>query len=325
MAATILQQYIQKMERLRVDRAHGMAPHKPILLLTVIELIERGRIPENKIFLTPELAEVFRAYWLKVTDRRPDITLPFFHMKSDGFWHLHPNPGYEQILDVVPRIRGATRFRQVIAHASLDEALFVLLTERESRAVIRQTIIRAYFPELAQELESLVAQNRKSGEYGQTIRQTNAPFSIENSAPIEVDAPTRTGGFRRVIMNIYNYTCVVCRLRILTMDGESVTEAAHIVPFHISHNDDVRNGISLCKLHHWTFDKGLISLSGSYQIIVSELMSEEGPAGWTLTELRGKSVLLPEEDLLYPAQAALEWHREEVFQRELKSADAVAD
>ena len=93
MDATILQQYIQKMERLRVDRAHGAAPHKPILLLAVIELIERGRIPENKIFLTPELAETFREYWLKITDRRPDITLPFFHLKSDGFWHLHAESG----------------------------------------------------------------------------------------------------------------------------------------------------------------------------------------------------------------------------------------
>ena len=316
MDATILQQYIQKMERLRIDRAHGAAPHKPILLLAVIELIERGQIPENKIFLSPELAETFREYWLQVTDRRPDITLPFFHLKSDGFWHLHANPGYEQILNVVPRIRGAARFREVIAHASFDDALFALLTEPQGREVIRQTIISTYFPDFTETIGSLIAEGFEIGEYGQLlIRQVDVPFSVQRSEPIEAETPVRSGGFRREIMRIYNYTCVVCRLRILTLDGESVTEAAHIVPFHVSQNDDVRNGISLCKLHHWSFDKGLISLSGSYQIIVSELMSEEGPAGWTLTELRGKSILLPEQDLLSPAQEALEWHREEVFQR----------
>ena len=316
MSTTILQQYIQKMGHLRIDRAHGAAPHKPILLLAVIELIERGQTPENKIFLTPELAETFREYWLQVTDRRPDITLPFFHLKSDGFWHLHANPGYEQILNVVARIRGAARFREVIAYASLDDALFVLLTEAEGRAVIRQTIISTYFPDFTETIGSLIAEGFEIGEYGQLlIRQVDVPFSVQRSEPIEAETPVRSGGFRREIMRIYNYTCVVCRLRILTLDGESVTEAAHIVPFHISRNDDVRNGISLCKLHHWTFDKGLISLSGSYQIIVSELMSEEGPAGWTLTELRGKSILLPEQDLLSPAQEALEWHREEVLQR----------
>ncbi len=316
MDATILQQYIQKMERLRVDRAHGAAPHKPILLLAVIELIERGRIPENKIFLTPELAETFREYWLKITDRRPDITLPFFHLKSDGFWHLHANPGYEKVLSTASRIRGAARFREVIAYASLDDALFVLLTEAEGREVIRQTIISTYFPDFTETIGSLIAEGFEIGEYGQLlIRQVDVPFSVQRSEPIEAETPVRSGGFRREIMRIYNYTCVVCRLRILTLDGESVTEAAHIVPFHVSQNDDVRNGISLCKLHHWTFDKGLISLSGSYQIIVSELMSEEGPAGWTLTELRGKSILLPEQDLLSPAQEALEWHREEVLQR----------
>lgn len=316
MSTTILQQYIQKIERLRIDKAHGPAPHKPILLLAVIELIERGQISENKIFLTSELAETFRDYWLKVTDRRPDITLPFFHLKSDSFWHLHANPGYEQILNVVPRMRGAVRFREVIAYASLDDALFVLLTEAEVREVIRQTIIRTYFPDRTREIESLIAEGLEIGEYGQLlIRQVDVPFSVQGSEPIGAETPVRSGGFRREIMRIYNYTCVVCRLRILTLDGESVTEAAHIVPFHVSHNDDVRNGISLCKLHHWSFDKGLISLSGSYQIIVSELMSEEGPAGWTLSELQGNSILLPEQDLLYPAQEALEWHREEVFQR----------
>ena len=116
-------------------------------------------------------------------------------------------------------------------------------------------------------------------------------------------------------MRIYDYTCAVCQLHLLTMDGESVTEAAHIIPFKISRNDDVRNGISLCKLHHWAFDRGLISLSRTYKVIVSELMSERGPTEWMLTTLRGKTILLPEDDERYPAQDALKWHREEVLRR----------
>ena len=116
-------------------------------------------------------------------------------------------------------------------------------------------------------------------------------------------------------MGLYDYTCVVCRLRIVTMDGESATDAAHIIPFHISKNDDVRNGISLCKLHHWAFDKGLISLSKTYQVFVSLLVVEQGPIEWKLSKLRDRSILLPEQDQLYPAQDALTWHREEVLKR----------
>ena len=116
-------------------------------------------------------------------------------------------------------------------------------------------------------------------------------------------------------MRIYNYTCAVCRLRIVTMDGESATEAAHIIPFNISHNDDVRNGICLCKLHHWAFDKGLISLSKNYKVMVSPLMSDRNPTEWMLTAQQNITILLPERYLLNPAQDALAWHREEVFRQ----------
>ena len=96
---------------------------------------------------------------------------------------------------------------------------------------------------------------------------------------------------------------------------KSITDAAHIIPFKISGNNDVRNGISLCRLHHWSFDKGLISVDRNYKVIVSNLMLEHGPTEWLLTNLRGRLIRLPDHDKLYPAQEALTWHREEVFRR----------
>ena len=117
------------MKRLRVDRAHGVAPHKPLLLLAVIELIDRGQIQENKIPLSPDLAETFIKYWSKVTGRKPNIALPFFHLKSDGFWRLYPNPGYEKALEVADRITAVSRLREVVAYASLEDDLFVLFTD----------------------------------------------------------------------------------------------------------------------------------------------------------------------------------------------------
>ena len=35
MSSNILQKYIQEMEKLRIDRAHGAAPNKPLLVLAV--------------------------------------------------------------------------------------------------------------------------------------------------------------------------------------------------------------------------------------------------------------------------------------------------
>ncbi len=318
MFSNTLQKYLQKFKKLRVDKAHGEAPHKPLLLLAVIELIEQGQIQENKIFLSPDLAESFMKYWAKVvTDRRPNIALPFFHLKGDGFWHLHANTGYENALSVASRIRSISRLREVIAYASLDDNLFALLVAPNDREVIRQTLIRTYFPDFEHEIESLIAEEHQIGEYRQLLlRQVEYAFSHQQPiVPIQTDTPIRTAGFRKAIMRMYDYTCAVCRLRIVTMDGESAADAAHIMPFHISQNDDVRNGISLCKLHHWAFDKGLLSLSKNYKVIVSELMSDRRPTEWMLTELRDKSILLPEHELLYPAQEVLAWHREEVLRK----------
>ena len=317
MSTDTLQKYVQKMKRLRVDRAHGVAPHKPLLLLVVIELIERGQIRENKIPLSPDLAEIFMRYWSKVTNRKPNIALPFFHLKSDGFWHLHPNLGYEKALEIADRITAISRLREVIAHVSLDDDLFVLLTDAGDRRIIRQTLIYVYLLEFKQEIEGLIAERQQITEYGQLlISEVEHPFSLqEPTVPTPKEEPIRSAGFRQAIMGLYDYTCAVCELRIVTMDGESATDAAHIIPFRVSQNDDVRNGVSLCKLHHWAFDKGLISLSTTYRVVVSSLVVEQGPMEWRLTKLRDKSILLPEQNQLYPAQDALAWHREERLRR----------
>jgi putative restriction endonuclease len=55
--------YSNKFQRLRVDRSHGIAPHKPILLLSVIQLIDSNNLQENRIYLEKELTERFQENW----------------------------------------------------------------------------------------------------------------------------------------------------------------------------------------------------------------------------------------------------------------------
>ena len=315
MLTNILQKYVQKMERLRVDRAHGVAPNKPVLLLAIVELIEQGHIRENKILPSPDLFEIFMKYWSIVTDRKPNLALPFFHLKRDGFWHLHANAGYETALSVVTQIKTVSRLREIVAYAGFDDDLFVLFTHASDREVLRATLIDIYFADFKQEIENLIAKEHQINNYSQRlIQQVDYVFTSQHpTVPDETENEVRTEGFRKAIMRIYDYTCVVCQLHILTMDGASATQAAHIIPFNKSHNNDVRNGISLCQLHHWSFDTGLISVDRNYKVIVSDFMLERGPKEWLLTTLRDKSILLPEHNELYPAQEALAWHRNKIF------------
>ena len=102
-----LNQYIRLFSKLRTDRTGGwtavtqsQAPHKPILLLSVLDLFAQGRVTANLIEIMPELGELFAAYWLKVMppERRGNLALPFFHLRSSGFWRLVPQPGQEAAL-----------------------------------------------------------------------------------------------------------------------------------------------------------------------------------------------------------------------------------
>ena len=317
MSINLLQKYIVKLTNLRIDRAHGNAPHQPVLLLSIIELIEQGRVCENKITPSPELVETFVKYWSVITDRKPNLALPFFHLKNRNFWHHYPNPGYENALKVVTQIKTVSRLREIMAYGYFDNDLFMLLTQPESREYIRQKLIDTYLAHKKQEIINLINEEQQISEYSDKIAEQveNAFISDGEFAQFKAENKIRKAGFRQAIMRIYKYTCSVCQVHILTLDGESVTEAAHIIPFSISKNDDVRNGISLCKLHHWAFDKGLISLNKAYKVIVSELISERGPTEWRLKTLQGKEILLPDYKELYPAQEALAWHREQQLRR----------
>ena len=160
----MLEQYVEKMKRLKIDRAHGPAPHKPALLLSVIALIESGEIEENRITVTRELAAMFAKYWVRVTERQPNIAMPFFHLRRDGFWHLIPNPGYETVLEVTSSIRTMRHLREVISHVTLDDEFFELLREAGSREAIRRALIETYFPDSEEAVERLIAEERRVRE-----------------------------------------------------------------------------------------------------------------------------------------------------------------
>ena len=58
-----VEQWLGKLANLKVDKARGdPAPHKPLLLLVVLELAEQGQAFGDILALTPELAFRFCTY-----------------------------------------------------------------------------------------------------------------------------------------------------------------------------------------------------------------------------------------------------------------------
>ncbi|HMS39113.1 MAG TPA: HNH endonuclease [Pyrinomonadaceae bacterium] len=309
----ILSYYLNKIERLRIDRSHGKpAPHKPILLLAIIDLFEQGAIRTNKIEPSPQIVESFLKFWHLISLDKPRIFLPFFHLKSDKFWHLHAKAGSEQLLSVTKQLNSMAQLASVVAFASLDENLFLLLHRADTREVIRQKIIEVYFSEQAENFRAVIAENLEINNIENLLLESAESKNTEISKNIS-DTPKRNIAFRRVIIRLYDYTCAACLLRIITLDGETAVEAAHIFPFAKSYDDSIGNGLSLCPLHHWAFDKGLFSIDNNYKIIVSTNFEESGNESFLLRSLQTKEIYLPKEKPFRPSLTMIRWHRENAF------------
>jgi putative restriction endonuclease len=100
------------------------APHKPFLLLSVLDLVAQGSITDNLIKPSFELVEIFNLYWTTImpAGSRGLISYPFYHMRTEDFWELRPNPGYKDQPGLT--ISSMTKLRKIYAGACIDDDLF---------------------------------------------------------------------------------------------------------------------------------------------------------------------------------------------------------
>lgn len=293
------------------------APHKPILLLAVLDLFAQGSISTNLIELTPELIELFGLYWHKIRppSQRGNIAYPFYYLKSEGFWHLLPQLGQEVALAVYRPNAGLTALHKLIVGARLDDELYELMEVTTARDQLRTTLLATYFaPELHPILLEQSVLNAAAYQYSlsllsqahQTLKETTANFET-------VAEPVRDQGFRKVIVKIYDHRCALCGIRIMTADGHTAIAAAHIIPWSISHNDNPRNGLALCHLCHWAFDEGLVTFSDDYRTRLSpQLPTAPNLPGQFMT-FSGRKLLGPAATELWPFVESMQWHRHKVF------------
>ena len=84
-----INKYITQLTHLNrgYSKGLGKAPHKPILLLSVMELIAKEEITTNRIFITGELILAFKNNWKKLVDTAhiANFSLPFFPFKVRTF------------------------------------------------------------------------------------------------------------------------------------------------------------------------------------------------------------------------------------------------
>ncbi|MGL5080670.1 MAG: HNH endonuclease [Microcoleaceae cyanobacterium] len=307
--------YIGKFTKLRVDRATGNpAPHKPVLLLSVIALIEQNIIHRNRFYLTPELIAKFLESWtdLDITSHRSDISLPFFHLRGDSFWHLTPNPGYEAVIHSKSKIKGLKAVRNAVQYAFLDDELFELLQDQDARAILVHTLIENWFSGKTVQVDGLLKVDSLQ-KLQLVLREKGGEVYDTSILEDEQKLIVRDAAFRRLVTQIYEHRCALCRLKIFDNKSQTIVDGAHIKPFAEFRDDRIDNGLSLCKNHHWAFDRGWFSVDDSYNVIVSNDLHEDSPNAKEVKEFQEERILLPSNSDYFPRTEALAWHRENVF------------
>lgn len=134
------------------------------------------------------------------------------------------------------------------------------------------------------------------------------PLTEDTEQFTERKRRARDSAFARLVKDAYDETCAICGRSRETPDGNPEVEAAHIYPKEKNGKDDVRNGIALCRLHHWAFDSGWLSLTDDYEILVSEAPDRDGY--YEFKQLEGGSVTLPADESVWPDTRFIEKHRE---------------
>lgn len=159
-----LTDFIEALTNLHTAKVKGhKAPHKAILLLSIIDLVECGAIRYPQIELTDELVERFNYTWKRYLGNSsifsPDITKPYFHMQHEPFWKLVEKYDMDAMLvaedepwskdksekKTLPTGSYSVKsMRNAFEFAEIDETLFKLMQNADARAMFRVLLINTY-------------------------------------------------------------------------------------------------------------------------------------------------------------------------------------
>ncbi|MEA5536801.1 HNH endonuclease [Crocosphaera sp. XPORK-15E] len=304
---------------LNVSRKGGIALNKPVLLLSIIELIERGKITKNRIYLTPELIATFLKLWTDLDiHRHPDIGLPFFHLKGDSFWHFKGNSGFEFVESPQSKVKVRTikALNEAVDYAYLDPELFALLSQLTFRNQLTLVLIDSWFSDKTPQIRRSLSvdaledlENRLLASGGKVYQRQEIEKEDEQTIIV------RDGAFRKAVTSVYGYRCAFCELQVFN-NLENIVDGAHIKPFSQFYDDRINNGLSLCKNHHWAFDRFWFTINDDYTIELSESLHEDSPHSTPMSQFQGKRLSLPNNERYHPSSESLAWHRQSFLDKQ---------
>lgn len=293
-------QWLGKLANLNAAKTPGLgvAPHKPLMIFSVMDLIEAGDLKDRWVRYDADLVTCFRDYWDLVVERRknrPEITMPFNALggERDAIWERFDENGNPSKSKLTTRL------------CQLDPDLFDCLLDPGFRLSARRIMIATYFTPaeqvgLCERLRLPVPDTAEMAE-----------FAKDREAYKASRKKGRDNRFKAEVGSGYRYTCALTGYCLQTTMGY-IVQAAHIHQHARSGNDDPRNGLALTPDAHWMFDAGLWTVipKGDDLLIhvATSRFTESSPHSRLLAAFNGQPLHFHEQSRLRPSAAHLTWH-----------------
>ena len=311
---TQLAVYTRKFTKLKQGGTpYGKAPHKPVFLLTLLELIDKQLISDNRVTVTPELVATFKENFslLVKTAHKDDFTQPFYYLQSDGFWFLKTKAG----LLLGSYIRSVQSFSDQLDYGYFSDDLFDLLMNDHARSHLRNALFDHYFVDIKAEYFRIKQAGRSYLNDLETylLNEKEVVYRLRQPVDDEETRFVRGGLFKKLVPKVYDFTCAISGMKIIAVDGSSLVEACHIVPISRAGDDKVTNGIALCPNLHTAFDRGMISVDEQLRVVVSLSLADNLASPYNLKQFHGQPLRLPFGEMHYPKMESFRWHMRERF------------
>jgi len=232
------------------------------------------------------------------------------------FGKLHSrNPEIIELASLIDRTPGAVAMK-LTNFASLDPQ--ITGTGRKGLSGSSE-LDRQVWKEFHENWEKLAAETEKLRQKLGGSISVSSQNTDDDQAPEDYSGETRIGTvhqrikqalFRRVVLSGYGEKCCMSGL-----SEPQLLVASHIVPWSKDKGNRLNpsNGLCLSAIHDRAFDKGLITISSDFRVIVSRKLRQK--SGDFLRDailaLHHTKIALP--DRFQPKAEFLDWHRTKWF------------
>ena len=145
--ANSLSRYIEQFNALKTAMIMGKnAPHKAVMLVSVIDMMRAGLISGEEIYFTEGLQRMFKLNWSRYVGEslifKPVPATPFWHLGSEPFWTLKRTDGGK--INDVKNTPSGSALASMGVFAIIDNELIALLKDESASDKLRGLLVDKY-------------------------------------------------------------------------------------------------------------------------------------------------------------------------------------